>query len=86
MPRILLVSAIGVLLAARAWAVDIAPSGFRVRYELAIGAPPAKVYDSLLSVASWWSDKHTYSGDSRNLSIDARAGGSLFARSSRTAP
>ena len=56
-------------------AADVAPSGFLVRYELAIGAPPAKVYDSLIDVASWWSEKHTYSGDSRNLSIDARAGG-----------
>ena len=75
MLRILLVSAIAVLPAARAWAVDVTPSGFLVRHELAIGAPAARVYASLLDVGSWWSDKHTYSGESRNLSIDARAGG-----------
>ena len=56
-------------------AADVTPGGFLVRYELAIGAPPAKVFDSLINVGSWWSEKHTYSGDSRNLSIDARAGG-----------
>ena len=75
MLRILLVSAIGVLPAARAWAVDVTPTGFLVRHELAIGAPAARVYASLLDVGSWWSDNHTYSGESRNLSIDARAGG-----------
>lgn len=55
-------------------AAEVTP-GFLVRYQLAISAPAAKVYASLLNVGSWWSEKHTYSGDSRNLSIDARAGG-----------
>lgn len=63
------------VIAAPALAADVTPSGFLVRYELAIGAPAAKVYETLLNVGSWWSEKHTYSGDSRNLSIDARAGG-----------
>ncbi|HET7363252.1 MAG TPA: SRPBCC family protein [Burkholderiales bacterium] len=75
MLRILLVSAIGVLPGARAWAADVTPTGFLVRYELVIDGPAAKVYDSLLDVGSWWSDQHTYSGASRNLSIDARGGG-----------
>lgn len=75
MLRILLVSGIAVLAAGPASAVEVTPTGFLVRYELAIAAPAAKVYESLLSVGSWWSEKHTYSGDSRNLSIDARAGG-----------
>lgn len=75
MLRIVLVSGIAVLAAARAWAVDVTASGFVVRYELPIGAPPPKVFDALLNVGSWWSEKHTYSGDSRNLSIEARAGG-----------
>ena len=56
MLRILLVSAIAVLPAARAWAVDVTPGGFLVRHELCA---------SLLDVGSWWSDKHTYSGESR---------------------
>jgi uncharacterized protein YndB with AHSA1/START domain len=62
-------------IAGHASAADVAPAGFLVRYELAVGAPPAKVYDSLINVGWWWSETHTYSGDSRNLSIDARAGG-----------
>jgi uncharacterized protein YndB with AHSA1/START domain len=71
----LLIFALGALAAGRAAAADVTPTGFLVRYELAIGAPPAKVYDSLIDVGSWWSEQHTYSGDSRHLSIDPRAGG-----------
>ena len=63
------------VIAGGAAAAEVTPHGFLVRYELVIGAPAAKVYDSLIGVGSWWSEKHTYSGDSRNLSIDARAGG-----------
>ena len=66
--------------AGRATAADVTPSGFLVRYELVIGAPTAKVYDSLIGVGSWWNEKHTYSGDSGNLSIDARAGGCFCER------
>src|SRR4051794_9507074 len=70
-----LIFAISGLAPWRASAADVSPTGFLVRYEFAIGAPAVKVYDSLINVGSWWSEKHTYSGDSRNLSIDARAGG-----------
>lgn len=65
----------GILPIAHASAVETAPTGFLVRYEVMIGAPAASVFDALLRVGSWWSAKHTYSGDSTNLSIDARAGG-----------
>ena len=72
---LVLALAISGIAARHASAADVAPAGFLVRYELAVGAPPVKVYASLINVGSWWSEKHTYSGDSRNLSIDARAGG-----------
>lgn len=75
MNNVLRLLALFAITAGPALAADVSPSGFLVRYELAIGAPGAKVYESLLNVGAWWSDKHTYSGDSRNLSIDARAGG-----------
>lgn len=70
-----------VLVASSAGAVDITSTGFLVRHELAVGAPPAKVYDALLGqVGSWWNEQHTYSGDARNLSIDARPGGCFCER------
>ena len=61
-------------------AVQTAPNGFVVRHEATLNAPPAKVYEMLLAVGAWWDPAHTYSGDSRNLSIDARAGGCFCER------
>lgn len=62
-------------------AVDVSPNGFVVRHDLVIAAPPAKVYDVLADqVGAWWNAQHTYSGDSKNLSIDARPGGCFCER------
>ncbi|HEX9275869.1 MAG TPA: SRPBCC domain-containing protein [Casimicrobiaceae bacterium] len=60
--------------------VQIAPSGFAVRHETTVNAPPAKVYDALVQVGSWWNPDHSFSGDVKNLSIDARAGGCFCER------
>jgi uncharacterized protein YndB with AHSA1/START domain len=55
---------------------QVTPAGFTIRQELAIAAPPEQVYRALLTeVGAWWDPAHTYSGDSRNLTIDARPGG-----------
>jgi uncharacterized protein YndB with AHSA1/START domain len=46
-----------------------------------IGAPAARVYDALVGqVGTWWNPQHTYSGDSKNLSIDPRPGGCFCER------
>lgn len=61
-----------------AWpAAAQAPSdGFSVKHDVVINAPPAEVYRSLVEqVGEWWNPQHTFSGDSRHLSIDARPGG-----------
>jgi uncharacterized protein YndB with AHSA1/START domain len=59
-----------------AQAAEVTPTGFLVRHEVTVSAPPAKVYEAFVSqVGSWWNAQHTYSGDAANLSIDARAGG-----------
>jgi uncharacterized protein YndB with AHSA1/START domain len=51
------------------------PSGFAVAYEADLGVAPADAYASFLRVGEWWSPDHTYSGDSRNLSITPRPEG-----------
>jgi uncharacterized protein YndB with AHSA1/START domain len=57
-------------------APQITPNGFLVNFEVSVNAPAAKVYDALVrQVGSWWDPQHTYSGDAKNLSIDARPGG-----------
>jgi hypothetical protein len=51
-------------------------SGFLVKNEANVGAPADSVYHALVGrVANWWDPAHTYSGDSRNLSLDPTLGG-----------
>jgi uncharacterized protein YndB with AHSA1/START domain len=55
---------------------QVTQSGFLVRLDANINAPAAKVYEALVGqVGSWWDPEHTYSGDAKNLSIDAHPGG-----------
>jgi hypothetical protein len=80
--RNLLVLTAGLLtwVAARA-TVEVAPTGFVVRHVFAVAAAPARVYDAAISqVSQWWNPEHTYSGESRNLSIDPRPGGCFCER------
>ncbi len=54
----------------------VTPTGFLVKFDVSVNAPLAKVYDALVGqIGSWWDSGHTYSGDAKNLSIDARPGG-----------
>ncbi|HLV00686.1 MAG TPA: SRPBCC domain-containing protein [Acidobacteriota bacterium] len=55
--------------------------GFGVKYSVEISRSPAAVYEALVNaVASWWDSSHTFSGDSRNLSIEGVAGGCFCER------
>lgn len=55
---------------------DAPAGGFSVKHEAVIQAPPAEVYRALTErVGEWWNPQHTFSGDAKNLSIDARPGG-----------
>ena len=57
-------------------APQVTSNGFLVKFEVSVNAPAAKVYDALVGqIGSWWDSEHTYSGDAKNLSIDARPGG-----------
>lgn len=63
---------------ARAEVASVGASGFDVRHEAEIAAPPATVYRVLTQqVGLWWHPDHTHSNDSRNLSMAARPGGCL---------
>jgi uncharacterized protein YndB with AHSA1/START domain len=62
-------------------AVQVAPNGFVVRIDTEVDGSPAKVYKALVGeVSDWWNPAHTYSGDARNLVIDARPGGCFCER------
>ena len=58
----------------------VTAQGFVVRHEVSIAAPPAKVYDAIVNVGSWWSPSHTYTKNAANLSIEPRAGGCFCER------
>ena len=57
-------------------APQVTPNGFLLKFEVSVNAPATKVYGALVGqIGSWWDSEHTYSGDAKNLSIDARPGG-----------
>lgn len=56
--------------AARAEVTDKSASGFEVVETATVAASPAKVWDMLMHPARWWSPKHTWSGDAKNLAFD----------------
>jgi uncharacterized protein YndB with AHSA1/START domain len=55
--------------------VDVGPNGFTVQIAAHISATPATVYAALIRPALWWSPDHSFSGNSANPSLDAKAGG-----------
>ena len=56
---------------AHAEVADSGPAGFQVRHVVEIAAPAAKVRTAALDIGKWWNSSHTYSGDAKNLAIDA---------------
>ena len=54
---------------------DVAANGFTLKIDAHIAAPPDKVYAALIEPARWWSSDHTFSGDAKNLHLEAKAGG-----------
>lgn len=51
------------------------PSAFVVKLKRTVAAPPLKVWQTMLKPASWWNVEHTFTGDTKNLFIDAKTGG-----------
>jgi hypothetical protein len=57
---------------ARSEVADSSGAGFTVKTTLSIHAAPGDVYRQLIHVGDWWSSQHTFSGSSRNLSIEEK--------------
>lgn len=55
--------------------VEATPTGFLVQHEVDVHATPSSTWRALVDVAGWWNPEHTYSGQARNLRINARPGG-----------
>jgi hypothetical protein len=55
-------------------------NGFVLRHSADLPVAPAAAFASFTKMGSWWSPSHTYSGDSKNLSLSAAAGGCFCER------
>jgi uncharacterized protein YndB with AHSA1/START domain len=61
--------------------VESSGAGFSLKSVVRIAGPSERVYAALAQdVGRWWDPEHTYSGDSRNLSIDPKPGGCFCER------
>ncbi|HEX8234184.1 MAG TPA: SRPBCC domain-containing protein [Caulobacteraceae bacterium] len=70
----------GAVTSAAAEVVAVDAAGFQIRNTVEVAAPPAKVWRALLEPGDWWHPEHSWSGDARNLSLEARAGGCFCER------
>ncbi|MGA9117381.1 MAG: ATPase [Bacteroidota bacterium] len=60
----------------RAEVLSSSPYGFLVKSGVRVGDVPGRVYEALVDrIGEWWDPQHTFSGDARNLSLEARPGG-----------
>lgn len=69
--------ALGVALvagSAQAAVMDKSPAGFEVVERVTVAAPQARVWTALMRPGAWWSSKHTWSGDAKNLTLDLTSG------------
>lgn len=65
---------------AQAAVVSAGASGFTSRITLTTKSDPARAWRAFFKPQDWWSGAHTYSGDARNLRMEARAGGCFCER------
>jgi uncharacterized protein YndB with AHSA1/START domain len=86
-PRLLatmvVVAALAVALPARVAAdvLEATPNTFAIAATRTSNKPPALVYAALTrELPRWWDPQHTWSGNARNLKLDARAGGCFCER------
>ncbi len=55
---------------------ESSPGGFQIKHSALFKAAPDAVYAALTEhVGEWWNSAHTFSGDARNLHMDAHAPG-----------
>ncbi|MCW1429999.1 SRPBCC family protein [Novosphingobium sp. JCM 18896] len=60
---------------AQAEVVAKTDAGFVSRHVAEVTASPEEAWKVLVEPAEWWNGEHSFSGDAKNLSLDARAGG-----------
>ena len=59
---------------AHAEVVSSSANGFHVRQTVQLVVPQPNAYASFQQLPGWWNSEHTYSGDSKNLSLELKSG------------
>lgn len=73
---LLAICGLGVLPAtASANVAQVGSNGFAVRHIVQVSASVEETWAVLLKPSVWWGSQHTWSGESANLTLDARPGG-----------
>jgi arylamine N-acetyltransferase len=60
---------------AQAKVVTKGPTGFVVEHQVELQADTKTAYAAFTKIGSWWSSAHSFSGDAKNITIDAKPGG-----------
>lgn len=55
--------------------VSSSPLGFKLNIVKTVNVNSKEAYAQFIKVGEWWNAQHTYFGNSKNLSIEAKAGG-----------
>lgn len=56
--------------------IDSTPGGFTIENSIVVPVDAHTAWNALVNdIGQWWPSDHTWSGQARNLTIDARAGG-----------
>ena len=67
--------AVAAAIAAPAEVKDAGANGFTITHSFTVKGTTNEVFAKVVAVGSWWSNEHTYSGDARNMALEARPGG-----------
>lgn len=77
---IVFVAAIALSTPAAAEVVSASSTGFEIRETVPLVVAPETAYLAFTNIGAWWDPKHTYSGDSANLSLALVPGGCFCER------
>ncbi len=66
---------------AQAKVVDAQANGFQVQQSAVIAASPDTVWKAMVDPAKWWSSDHTFTGDAKNIVLEAQVRGCFCEKS-----
>ena len=56
-------------------------SFFHIKITADVKTSPDRTYEQFLKVGEWWSSDHSWFGDAKNMTIEAKAGGCFCEKS-----